>query len=157
LVEFQVSAGQLTSNISTTRVAIGYFYVNATYDSASRTLTLDDDVGDNEISISMSGSRLTVQGSGPTRIGTPASSQASVTFTVASDIRIVGNFSGGSDSISMTGVKSSDAAFTLGNGNDSVKLTLCNIGHLTVDGGNGTDTVTPLATIIASRTYTSVP
>lgn len=156
-VQFQVSDGTLSSNISTTTVALGYFYVAANYDSASRTLTLGDDVGDNTISISLSGSQLTVEGSGPTRIGTAASSETAVTFTVGTDVKIVGNFSGGSDAISLTGVKSSDAAFTLGNGNDSLKLTLCNIGQLTVDGGNGTDSVTSLATVLSSRNYTGIP
>lgn len=156
-VQFQVSDGANVSNVLTSVITIGYFYVAANYNSSTKTLTLTDDVGDNAVSIKLSGTQLTVSGSGPTRIGTAASSQTSVTFPYSSDVKIVGNFSGGSDSVALSGVKSSSATFVMGNGNDSVSMTLCTISSLTVDGGNGTDTVSAIATVIVSKSYTSVP
>ncbi len=156
-VQFQVSDGTNPSNILTSVITIGYFYVAANYNASTKTLTLTDDVGDNAVSITLSGTQLTVTGSGPTRIGTAASSQTSVTFPFNSDVKIVGNFSGGSDSVKLSGVRSSNSTFIMGNGNDSVSFTLCTITNLTVDGGNGTDTVSAIATLISSKAYTSVP
>lgn len=156
-VQFQVSDGTNLSNTQTSVITLGYFYVAATYDANSKTLTLTDDVGDNAVTITLKGAQLTVAGSGPTRIGTAASSQTSVTFPYNSDVKIVGNFSGGSDSVALSGVKSSNSTFTMGNGNDSVSMTLCTITNLTIDGGNGTDTVSTVATVIVTKTYTSIP
>lgn len=156
--QFQVSDGTNSSNLLKGVINIGYFYVTATYDSNSKTLTLGDDTGDNSVTITLSGSQLKVQGNGPTLIGSKASSAPSVTFPFNTDVKIVANFlAGGSDTIALSGVKSSNAAFTMGNGNDTVTFNLCNITKLTVDGGNGIDTVTVTATFVGSRTYTSVP
>lgn len=156
-LNFTVNDGKNNSNTLVSTVSIGNFYVAATYNSSTKTLTLTDDGNDNTISVSLRGSQLTVQGSGPTKIGTSASSQASVVFNVGSDVKINGTFTGGNDSIAITGVRSSNMAFSLGAGNDALSLTTCNITRLTVDGGAGADTVATSSTLIISKSYTNVP
>jgi hypothetical protein len=156
-VEFQVSDGTNLSNVSTSIITLGYFYVAADYNTSTKTLTLTDDVGDNGVTITLQSGKVIVAGTGPTRIGTAASSAPSVSYTFNTDMKIVANFSGGSDSIALTGMRSSAATFNLGNGNDSVSFTYCNIGTLTVNGGNGTDVVTSTGSLISKRTYTDVP
>jgi len=156
-VVFSVSDGPNLSNPLPATITLGYFYVTAVYNSATKTLTLTDDVGDNAVALSTRGSQLTVQGSGPTRIGTAASSQQSVTFNLSGDVKIIANFSGGSDTISLTSVSSSNSVFNMGNGNDTVNLTYCSITNLTVNGGAGTDAVTTVGTLIINKTYTEVP
>ena len=113
--------------------------------------------GDNTVAISAQGSQLTVAGSGGTRIWIPGGSQASVTFPYGGDVKIVGNFSGGNDSISVTSVRSTSSVFRLGDGNDTVNLTYCTFNSLSIDGGLGTDTVLPVGTYILSKSYTNVP
>lgn len=156
-VEFQVSDGKNLSNISPCVVTLGYFYVNSSFNTATKTLTLTDDVGDNAVTVTLSSGKLTVQGSGPTKIGTAASSQTSVSYNVSGNINLTFNFAGGSDSVSVSGVSATSATINLGNGNDTLTMTLCNITSLTVDGGNGTDVVTLSGTNVTNRVYTNVP
>lgn len=156
-IEFQVSDGVNLSNISPCVLTIGYFYVNSSFNAATKTLTLTDDVGDNTVAVTYSSGKLTVQGSGPTRIGTATSSQTSVTYNVTGKINLVFNFSGGSDSITLTGISSGTSQISLGDGNDTLTVKLCSITSLKVDGGNGTDVVTLSGSIVSSRVYTNVP
>lgn len=156
-IEFQVSDGVNLSNISPCVLTIGYFYVNSSFNAATKTLTLTDDVGDNTVAVTYSSGKLTVQGSGPTRIGTSTSSQTSVTYNVTGRINLVFNFSGGSDSVSLTGISSGTSQIKLGDGNDTLTVKLCSITSLKVDGGNGTDVVTLSGSIVSSRVYTNVP
>lgn len=158
VVEFRANDGSNTSNVLTSNVKIGYFYVNAVYDSISKTLTLTDDAGDNTLNISVSGGTVSVQGTGATKIGKLSSSQTTMTFPYAGELNLVGNFSIGSDTIKVTGVKSTTATFNLGSGNDTLNVTLCNItGLLTVDGGPGTDVFTKPGSTVASQSVTNVP
>lgn len=156
-IEFQVFDGVNLSNISPCVVTIGYFYVNSSFNAATKTLTLTDDVGDNTVGVTFSSGKLTVQGSGPTRIGTATSSQAAVTYNVTGKINLVFNFSGGSDSITLTGISSGTSQINLGEGNDTLTVKLCSITSLKVDGGSGTDVVTLSGSIVSSRVYTNVP
>ena len=156
-VEFQVSDGKNLSNISPCVVTLGYFYVNSDFNTSTRTLTLTDDVGDNSVTVTLSSGKLTVTGNGPTKIGTAASSAASVSYNVTGNINLAFNFSGGSDTVSVTGVSSTTSTINLGNGNDTLTMTLCNITSLTVDGGLGTDVVTLSGTNVTNRVYTNVP
>ena len=156
-VNYIVSDGTKASNVLVSTVSIGNYHVAATYNASTKTLTLTDDANDNSIAITLRGSQLSVQGAGATLIGTSASAQQSVSFTVGSDVKVVGNFTGGNDQISITGLRSSSMAFSLGAGNDGLSLTLCNITKLTVDGGVGTDTVTTSGTVITSKSFTAVP
>jgi hypothetical protein len=157
-VEFRVNDGANTSNVLTSNVNIGYFYVNAIYDSTSKTLTLTDDAGDNTLNISVSGGQVTVQGTGATKIGKLSSSQTTMTFPYAGQLNLVGNFSIGSDTINVTGVQSTTATFNLGPGNDTLNVTLCNITNLlTVDGGIGTDVLTKAGSTVAAQSVTNVP
>lgn len=156
-VNFTVSDGSKASNVLVSTVSIGNYYVAATYNSSNKTLTLTDDANDNSIAISLRGSQLTIQGAGATLIGSGASAKQSASFTVGSDVKVVGTFTGGNDQIAITGVRSSNMSFSLGAGNDGLSLTLCNITKLTVDGGIGTDTVTTSGTVISSKTYKAVP
>jgi hypothetical protein len=156
-VNFIVSDGTKASNVLVSTVSIGNYHVAATYNASTKNLTLTDDANDNAIAITLRGSQLTIQGAGATLIGTGASAVQSVSFTVGSDVKVVGTFTGGNDQISISGLRSSSMAFSLGDGNDGLSLTLCNITKLTVDGGAGTDTVTTSGTVITSKTYTAVP
>lgn len=157
-VQFQVSDGNIQSNVLTSTVKIGYFYVAAAYDASTKTLTLKDDAGDNSVAISASSNQVTIRGTGATRIGKAASSQPSMTFPYDGVLNIVGNFNVGADSISVTGIQSTTVSFTLGGGNDTLTLSLCNItGGLSVDGGAGTDLVTLPGTTVASSSLSNIP
>ena len=157
-IDFQTYDGNINSNVISSTVTIGYFYVQVAYNSGTKTLTITDDKNSNSVLITLQGNVLTVQGAGATRIGTSASSVQSVKFTYANDVKIVGNFTGGDDTVSLVAVKSSTSTFNMGDGNDNVSLTYCNISSmLTVNGGNGVDSVTVVGSTIAGKTYTSVP
>lgn len=157
-VQFQVSDGTNLSNALPLDLSLGYFYVAASYDPNTRRLTLNDDVGDNVVRISIQNGLLVVAGVGPTRIGSLASSQPFVTFPSAGSISIVGNFSGGSDQVTLNAILASTVDLTMGNGNDQVSITYSNITtRLSVNGGNGTDVVTQTGSLINSTAYTAVP
>jgi len=157
-VDFTVSDGTINSNILTSTVTIGYFYVTANYNSGTKTLTIADDAGDNAVAITQRGNVITVESAGATRIGNSSSSVQSVSFPYSGDVIIVGNFTGGNDSVSLVSVKSSKTTLNMGDGNDSVTLTYCNITSLlTVNGGNGTDTVKLVGSTAAATSYVSVP
>lgn len=155
-VNFQVSDGVINSNILTSTVTIGYYYVTVSYNAG--VLTINDDVGDNSVAVTVRGNQIYVETAGATRIGNSASSTQSKNFPYTGTVVINGNFTGGNDAVSLVSVKASNVTLNLGEGNDSVSLTYCNITtKLTVNGGNGTDVVKPVGTTIAATAYTSVP
>lgn len=155
-INFQVSDGIINSNILTSTVTIGYYYVTVSYNAG--VLTINDDVGDNSVAVTVRGNQIYVETAGATRIGTSASSTQSKNFPYTGTVVINGNFTGGNDAVSLVSVKASNVTLNLGEGNDSVSLTYCNITtKLTVNGGNGTDVVKPVGTTIAATAYTSVP
>ena len=157
-IDFQAYDGSITSNILSSTVTIGYFYVTAAYNAATKTLTITDDTNSNSIAIVQRGNLIAVEGAGATRIGTSASNTQSVTFPYSGDIKIVVNCTGGNDTVSLVGVKSSTTTITLGAGNDAVTLTYCNIStKLTVNGNSGTDSVKLIGSTVAAKNYISVP
>lgn len=159
-IDFQVFDGTITSNPLTSTVTIGFFYITVNYDSATKTLTIADDPAkpsDTSIAISTRAGRVEVQGAGATRIGTLQSSSQSVSFPFASDVKININFTGGNDVVSMTSVKSSRTAISLGDGNDSATITYCSFSNLIIDGGPGVDAANLVGTVTAAKTLTSVP
>ncbi len=157
-VDYQVFDGTINSNTLTSTVTIGYFYVTASM--VGTTLTLADDGGDNSILITLRSGQITVEGAGSTRIGTSSSSAQSVSFPYPGDVIIVGNFTGGSDHISIvtsgSTMKSSMTTLNLGDGDDTVNLTYGAISDLTINGGNGADFVTVVGTGLTKQTYTSL-
>ena len=155
-VEYQVFDGTINSNILTSTVTIGYFYVTAAYDPGTKTLTLADDGGDNSILITLRAGQIAVEGAGSTRIGDSMSSTQSVTFPYSGDVIIVGNFTGGNDKISTMNLNASKVTLDLGDGDDLVVVTLGTIKNLTVHGGNGTDRVQLIGTVPPTQTYTSL-
>ncbi len=155
-INFQVSDGVINSNILTSTVTIGYYYVTVSYNAG--VLTINDDVGDNAVAVTVRGNQIYVETAGATRIGTSASSTQSKNFPYTGTVVINGTFTAGNDSLSLVSVKASNVTLAMGEGNDSVSLTYCNITtKLTVNGGNGTDVVKPVGTTIAATAYTSVP
>ncbi|MBS0205921.1 MAG: hypothetical protein JSS49_23720 [Planctomycetes bacterium] len=160
-VTFQTFDGIINSNPITSTITIGYYYVTATYNSGSKTLTVTDsavDNADNGIMISLRAGQIFVEGAGATRIGTSASNKQSVNFPYSGDVKIVCNFSGGSDTVSLVSLNSSDTKVNLGVGNDSLTVTYCTITKLAVDGGPDTDIVKLIGTKVANPpTYTNVP
>ncbi len=155
-VDYQVFDGTINSNILTSTVTIGYFYVTAAYDSMTKTLTLADDGGDNSVLITLRAGQIAVEGAGSTRIGNSMSSAQSVTFPYSGDVIIVGNFTGGNDKISTMNLNASKVTLDLGDGDDLVVATLGTIKNLTVHGGNGTDRVQLIGTVPPTQTYTSL-
>lgn len=157
-VDYQVYDGSITSNVLTSTITIGYFYIQVNYVPATKTLTITDDGNSNSVMISLRAGLIAVEGAGATRIGTSLSSKQAVTFPYTGDVKIIGNFTGGNDTVSLVSVKSSNTTLNLGDGNDAVDLTYCNITtNLTVNGGLGTDTVKLIGSTVASKTYTGVP
>lgn len=155
-INFQVSDGVINSNTLTSTVTIGYYYVQVAYNNG--TLTINDDIGDNAVAVTVRGSQIYVETAGATRIGNTSSSKQSVNFPYTGTVVINGNFTAGNDSVSLVSVKASNVTLNLGDGDDVVNLTYCNITtKLTVNGGNGTDVVRPVGTTIAATAYTSVP
>lgn len=157
-IDFQVNDGTITSNIITSTVTIGYYYVTAAYNSGTKTLTIADDGGNNAVVITQRGQQVTVEGAGATRIGNSSSSKQLATFPYSGDMKIVCNMTAGNDSVSIVSMKSSSVILNLGEGNDSASFTYCTIGTLTVAGGNGTDTLGLVGTSVSgAKTVTSVP
>lgn len=155
-INFQVSDGVITSNIITSTVTIGYYYVTVSYSAG--TLTIADDAGDNSVAVTVRGNQIYVESAGSTRIGNSTTSTQSVNFPYTGTVVINGNFTAGNDTVSLVSVKASNVTLNLGEGNDTVNLTYCNITtKLTVNGGNGTDLVKPVGSTIAATAYTSVP
>ena len=157
VVEYRVSDGTNVSDAAACQVNIGYHHVQASYNSGTNTVTLSDDPGNNSVTLTLQSGRLTVQGNGSTRIGTTISDQPSVTYTVGSSVNLNVNFSGGSDTLSLSGVASPTANINLGINNDRLSLTLCNINTLNLNGGAGTDVVTMTGTTVANSNYSNVP
>lgn len=158
IINFQVYDGANYSNNLTTTISFGYRYVTASYNATTKTLTLGDDLDDNSVTVAVSGNQLTVTGILPTKIGTAASSQTSVSFPYSGSVNLNVNFTaGGSDTVTVNTALMPAAIFNMGNGNDTVKLNFCNITRLSVDGGNGTDAVLTNGCTIGSSTYVSVP
>jgi len=160
-VNFVVNDGVINSNALTSTVSIGYYYITASYDVGSKTLTIADNgsiVADNAVAVTLRGNLISVEGAGATRIGTQASSQPAVTFTYSGDVKVIVNFTTGNDSVSLVSLKSSAVTLNLGDGNDVANLTYCNVGTLTVNGGNGTDVLQLVGTTVAVPTVlSSVP
>lgn len=159
-ISFLVNDGVINSNALTSTVTIGYYYITASYDAGTKTLTIADNgsvVADNAVSVTLRGNVISVEGAGGTRIGTSASSQQAVTFPFVTDVKILVNFTTGNDSVSLVSLKSSVVTLNLGDGNDLANLTYCTIGALTVDGGPGTDVVQLVGTTTTTKALPNVP
>lgn len=159
-VAYQVTDGTITSNLLTSTTTIGYFYVTAEYNAATQTLTLADDPNlavNNAVAITLRGNQIAVEGAGATRIVTQGVSSQIQPFPYSGDVKIVCNFTLNNDTLSMTGLKSSQMTLDLGDGNDTVVLTYCNVASLTVNGGPGIDTVKAVGSKIDSCSFNSVP
>lgn len=159
-INFQASDGTNFSNVlaSTITVGSGFNFVTAAYVASTKTLTVNDDGGSNAITITLRGSTITVEAAGTTRIGSPASNATSVTFPYSGAVTLNCNFTGGNDSVSITGLSCQNATINLGDGNDAVKMTYCSVLRtLTVNGGAGTDSLTLTGTFTAAKVLNSVP
>ena len=156
-IDFQVTDGITPSNVLTSTVTVGFFYVTANYNAGTKTLTLADDGGDNSVSLTLRGNIVTLEGASSTRIGNAASNQRSVTFPYSTDMKVVVNFTAGNDTLNIASFKSSNMAINLGAGNDNAVLTYCTITTLSVDGGPGTDTLQLVGTKVTTKTVTGIP
>jgi hypothetical protein len=162
-----VTNGIASANTTVTfPIAPVYNVVSSTFDAPSKTVKLVGDAGANAIEISLRGKLLTIQGAGSTRIGTLANNAQQVSYTIADDVIIVGDFTQSttpvtSDTVSLVSVNSSNTKLTFGTGADSINLTYCKIGTLTIDGGTNPatspDTVTYVATTVTTKNVSHVP
>lgn len=152
-VEFQVNDGTITSNPLTSTITIGFTYINVSYNAATKTMNITDDAADNAYSITLRGGQIMVEGAGSTRIGTPASSKTSLTFTYSGDLKLNITCGKGNDTVSIVGLKSSVINASMGDGNDVMNLTYCNIGTLNLYGENGTDILNPMGTTITTKNF----
>jgi len=159
-VEFQVNDGTITSNLLTSTITIGYYYVTVDYNEQERTLTIADNPAipsDNSIAISLRAGRVEIQGAGATRLGNSQSNSQSILLTVHPATYLTVNFTQGNDTITMTGTKFPKATLNLGMGDDSVTINYAAFSNLIINGGSGIDTVTLLGTVTAARTFTGIP
>ena len=160
-VTYSTFDGIINSNGLASTVTLGYYYVTASYNAGTKTLTVNDsptDNADNAVAISLRSGQIFVEGGGATRIGTSASNKQSVSFPFSSDVKIICNFNGGNDTISLVSLKSSSTTLNLGAGNDVASLTYCTITGLSVNGGPGTDIVNLIGTTVTNPTpYVAVP
>ncbi|MBS0205923.1 MAG: hypothetical protein JSS49_23730 [Planctomycetes bacterium] len=157
-VHFQATDGANASNVlqSTITIGSGFNIVTVDYNASTKTLTLNDDGGNNAVSITLRGTTITVQGAGTTRIG--AGNATAVTLPYSGAVTLICNFTGGNDSLSISSLKCTNATINLGDGNDAATLTYCTVlSNLTVNGGAGTDTLKLVGTYTKSKTVTSVP
>ena len=156
-VDFQVNDGTITSNILTSTITIGNFYIAVNYNPGTKVLTITDDAGDNSFAVTLRAGQIAVEGAGATRIGNATTSTQSVTFPYSGDVILDITCSGGNDTVSIVGLKSTTTSVILGDGNDTLNLTYCNITTLNLNGGNGTDVLKPVGTTIITKNVTNVP
>lgn len=156
-IDFQVNDGTITSNILTSTVTIGNFYIAVNYVPGTKTLTITDDGADNSFAITLRAGQIAVEGAGATRIGNAASSTQSVTFPYSGNVILNITCTGGNDTVSVVGLKSTATTANLGDGNDTLNLTYCNVTTLNMNGGNGTDVLKPVGTTIVTKNVTNVP
>ncbi|MBS0201650.1 MAG: hypothetical protein JSS49_02035 [Planctomycetes bacterium] len=149
-----------------TNPPLQYNYVQATYDSIARKLTVVGDVNANAIEIDKRGNTVTVQAAGLTRIGTAQSNTQSKSFQVFGDFTILCNFNQSSpqllsDSVSLVSVNSSNTTIQFGSGSDTATLTYCVIGTLSIDGGSNPiptpDKVILVGTSVKVKNISNVP
>lgn len=164
-------------------------YVTVTFSKVNQNgllqnvLTVAGDTGDNQVMITWKAGKpgnegqVIVSTSGPTLIGTAASSVSTVSFPTGAMFMITGTLNGGNDIILLQSVSpasvnldlgdGTDAALlvavlcptmsiSLGAGNDQAKLTYCSVGNLSVDGGSGTNTFIQLTSKINSTKLTNI-
>lgn len=134
------------------------------YNTVNHTITLTGDAGDNVLKISKSGTTLTFQTGGSTKLtasinsGSASAQTTGATLSpISGNVAITGNLADGNDSLSLTGLGISTITLALGNGNDTVSMTLCTVGTCAIDGGAGTDVFTTTGTKITKNQNKNIP
>ncbi len=115
--------------------------VTVSYNAATKSLMLTGDGSANNLTISRSGTKLTLTaGTGTTLnyLGTKKSTFS--ILNVSGKVSIGGTMGSGSDSLTCVSLDVSTMQVDLSGGNDAVVLNLCNVTTLKLNGGSGTDT-----------------
>jgi subtilase family protein len=128
--------------------------VVASYNLATRMLTLTGNAAANSVSVTYQFGRITVSGTSGTTINSKTT--AFVAYA-PSQSNLTVNTGAGNDSIVITGAPVGTMLVSLGDGNDSLRLTYCTVSYLSLNGGNGTDAYTTLSSTVTRKTVTGVP
>jgi len=127
--------------------------MTASYSTSTKTLTITGDANAGALTISKSGSKVTLSAGANTTIN----GTSKVTYTISSAFTLKGDLQAGDDQISMMSLSLTTLDLKLGAGNDKVTLSYCTVTTCKVDGGDGTDTFVSTTSTIKSNQNTNIP
>jgi hypothetical protein len=127
--------------------------ITASYSASTKTLTVTGDANAGALTISRSGSKITLSAGANTTIN----GVTKVTITISGSFTLKGDLGAGNDQLSLNSLSLTLLDMKLGDGNDSAYLNYDYVTTCKVDGGAGTDKFISTTSTIVSNQNTNIP